>query len=48
MAVHLMRASVSVALPTMSPLHLGQMHGESLDLGQTHGADMAIWSCGEL
>ena len=30
----LMSSSVSVALPAISSLHLGQMHGERLDLGE--------------
>ena len=30
----LMSASVSVALPAIPSLHLGQMHGERLDLGE--------------
>ena len=31
---HLMSASVSVALPAIPSLHLGQMHGERLHLGE--------------
>ena len=30
-------SSVSVALPTIPSLHLGQMHGERLDLGEGEG-----------
>ena len=37
----LMSASMSVALPAILSLHLGQMHGERLDLGELM---LVLWS----